>query len=382
MQCAVGMSTSPDPRAAAEDAARIAAERLEAPATLAVLVVSHHHARRAERVVDAVHQAASPESLVGCATEAVVAGRREVDEEPAVAVWLAELPRSAETYHMEYVRTSAGDVLGGYQFDPRGSDTHLLVPDPYSFPASVLLAHLNQHAPGTPVLGGFASGRARTTLFRDTKVLTSGAVGVRLPGVAVRPVVSQGCRPVGDPYTVTGAQDGVITELAGQPPLRLLESLVSGLSPHEQQLISTGVHLGIALDEYKTELGRGDFLVRSVVAADEEAGSVQIGEPVEVGTTVQFHVRDAATADEDLRASLTAALEDGRPAGALLFTCNGRGRNMFGEPDHDASLAGELLGDVPLAGFFAAGELGPVGGRNFVHAFTASLALFDEQPDG
>ncbi|NIR39215.1 MAG: hypothetical protein GWO22_25605, partial [Actinobacteria bacterium] len=163
------------------------------------------------------------------------------------------------------------------------------MPDPYSFPASVLLAHLNRHAPGTPVLGGFASGRARTTLFRDTKVLTSGAVGVRLPGVAVRPVVSQGCRPVGDPYTVTGAQDGVITELAGRPPLRLLESLVSGLPPHEQQLISTGVHLGIALDEYKTELGRGDFLVRSVVAADDEAGSIQIGEPVEVGTTVQFH---------------------------------------------------------------------------------------------
>lgn len=380
MRIGVGLSTSPDPQAAASEAAGAAVDGFTAP-TLAFVVISRHHARRAARVLEAVHQTAAPESLVGCAAAAVVAGRREVDEEPAVAVWLAELPSPVETYHMEYVQTSAGAVLGGYQFDPVGADTHLLVADPHTFPASVLLSHLNLHAPATAVVGGFAGGgRAPATLLLDTRVITSGAVGVRLPGVAVRPVISQGCRPIGDPYTVTSAQDGIIAQLAGRPPLRLLESLVASLPPDEQRLVSTGVHLGVALDEYKAELGVGDFLIRSVIGADEQTGSIQLGEPVDVGTTVQFHVRDAVSADEDLYQALTRAAEGGRPAGALLFTCNGRGRSMFDEPDHDAALVGKLLGDIPVAGFFAAGEFCPVGGRNFVHTFTASLALFDEVP--
>jgi small ligand-binding sensory domain FIST len=188
--------------------------------------------------------------------------------------------------------------------------------------------------------------------------------------------VSQGCRPIGDPCTVTGARGAIITELAGRPPLRLLQHIVAGMPLQEQVLVSRGVHLGLAIDEYTAEYGRGDFLIRAITGADQETGALQVGDLVEVGATVQFHVRDAVTADEDLRESLLRARVEGRPIGALLFTCNGRGTRMFDEPNHDAVIVSDLLGGVPVAGFFAAGELGPVGGKNFLHGFTASMALF------
>jgi small ligand-binding sensory domain FIST len=381
MQVGVGLSTAPDPLVAAGEAARAAVDHLgSSEPALAVLVTSPHFARRAERVLETVYSVAAPESLIGCVAEAVVAGRREVESEPAVAVWLAALSRPVETFHMAFVRTSAAAVIGGYQFDPSSTDPHLLIPDPYTFPAHALLSHLNQHAPGTLVMGGIASGtQGSSTLFRDTKVVTSGAVGVRLPDVTLRPVVSQGCRPIGNPYTVTGAQDAVITELAGQPPVLLLENVIAALPADEQRLVATGVLIGIVVDEYKAELARGDFLVRPITGVDQDAGWIHVGEQVPVGTTVQFHVRDAASADEDLRESLIRARDDGPSAAALLFTCNGRGTHLFDSPNHDAALISEILGNLPTAGYFAAGEIGPVGGKNFMHGFTASLALLDER---
>jgi small ligand-binding sensory domain FIST len=327
-----------------------------------------------------VHEFAQPDALVGCVAEAVVAGRREIEREPAVVVWLAVLPQPAETFHMEFLRTASGGLFGGYRFDRAGQDLHLLLPDPHTFPTQFLFTHLNSHAPGTTVVGGLASGAEEpglTRLFCDAEVFASGAVGVRLPGLRTRPIVSQGCRPIGDPYTVTRADGTIITELAGRPPLRLLEEIVTGLAPQEQVLVSRGLHLGLAIDEYKSELARGDFLIRAVTGADEATGAIGVSDLVDIGTTVQFQVRDAATADEDLRESLLHARAEGRPVGALLFTCNGRGSHMFDVPDHDAALMSDLLGGVPLAGFFAAGELGPVGGKNFLHGFTASIALFD-----
>src|SRR5262249_23297261 len=156
------------------------------------------------------------------------------------------------------------------------------------------------------------------------------------------------------------ARGSVITDLGGQPPLRLLEGIVSRMGSDDQALVSEGLQLGVAIDEYKAELGRGDFLIRAVTGADEESGALQVGDLIEVGTTVQFQVRDAISADEDLRESLLTARAAGRPLGALLFTCNGRGSRMFDQPDHDAAMVSDLLDGVPVAGFFAAGELGPV----------------------
>ncbi len=185
-------------------------------------------------------------------------------------------------------------------------------------------------------------------------------------------MVSQGCRPIGKPFVVTRAQRNFVEELGGEPALGRLRELAERATDAERELLQRGLHVGLVVDEHKAEFGRGDFLVRNVLGADRETGAIAVGDQVGVGQTVQFHVRDAEAADEDLRELLRGV--DAR--GALLFTCNGRGRHLFGTPDHDAGVVAQLLGPIPAAGAFCAGEIGPVGGRNFLHGFTASLALF------
>jgi small ligand-binding sensory domain FIST len=379
----VGVSTAPDARQAAVAAAAHARDELagEAP-SLAVLLASRSHTDQAVDVLDAVQRMVEAPALIGCVAEAIVAGRREIEEEPAVAVWLAS-GLAAETFQLDFVRTGSGGLITGYRFDRTAHDLHLLLPDPYTFPSSLLIEHLNTDLSGTTVVGGLVSGGqgpGDTRLFRDHGVLTSGLVGVRLPGVHGVPIVSQGCRPIGDPYIVTGADGARITELGGRPPMQRLREIVVGLPPDEQELVSRGLQVGIVVDEHLAAPGQGDFLIRGLLGADSSNGAIEIGEVVEVGATVQFQVRDAAGADKDLRLAVewAAAALPGRPVGALLFTCNGRGRRMFGVADHDASTIEELLGGIPLAGFFAAGEIGPIAGRNALHAFTASMALFVE----
>jgi small ligand-binding sensory domain FIST len=195
--------------------------------------------------------------------------------------------------------------------------------------------------------------------------------------VQLTTVVSQGCRPIGTPLVVTRAHGTLMHELAGEPPLHRLIEQAQDLPQGDIALINRGLQLGVVIDEHKLEFDRGDFLIRNVLGADRETGAIQVGEEVEVGTTVQFQVRDAQSADEDLRELLLGRSADG----ALLFSCNGRGTNLFPVPDHDATVISDMLGPVPVGGFFAAGEIGPVAGRNFLHAFTASVALFRD-PSG
>jgi small ligand-binding sensory domain FIST len=193
----------------------------------------------------------------------------------------------------------------------------------------------------------------------------------------VRTVVSQGCAPIGRDSVITAAEGNVVFELAGRPAIKRLREDLGALATEQQRLAATGgVLAGLVIDENRSEYTRGDYLMRGLIGADEETGALAIGEPVRVGQTLRFHVRDARAADEDLREGLAGVLEGERAAGALLFTCNGRGLNMFPEPDHDARVVAEALEGDSLAGFFCAGEIGPVGGRPFLHGFTATLAVF------
>ena len=383
MRIGVGVSTAPDARQAAVEAAAHARDELAGAApSLAVLLGSRSHTDQAVDILNAVQEMVEPPALIGCVAQAIVAGRHEIEDGPAVAVWLAS-GLAAETFQLDFVRTGSGGLITGYRFDRTAQDLHLLLPDPYTFPSSLLVEHLNTDLPGTTVVGGVVSGgRAPgdTRLFRDHDVLTSGLVGARLPGMHAIPIVSQGCRPIGDPYIVTGADGALITELGGRPPLQRLREIVEGLSHDEQELVSHGLSIGIVVDEHLAAPGQGDFMIRGLLGADSSTGAIEIGDVVEVGATVQFQVRDAAGADKDLRLAVerAGAQLPGPPVGALLFTCNGRGRRMFGVADHDASTIEELLGGIPLAGFFAAGEIGPIGGRNALHGFTASMALFIE----
>ena len=392
MKVGAGLSTDPVAPTATTEAAFAAAKGLEGrPSDLAVVFASIHHAPAADQVLEAVHRAASPAAVIGCIGEAVVGGTREVEGDPAVSVWLGAFPGRAETFHMQFVSTKSGGVFAGWRFQQERAGpmpVHLMICDPFTFPADLLLTHLNEAMPGMIVVGGNASGGAQagqTILFQDRQIHREGAVGVRLPGsMGVRTLVSQGCRPIGDALVVTRAERNVVFELAGRSPLERLRETVAALAPPDRELVSHGLHVGRAIDEYKAEQGTGDFLIRGVIGADPNTGAVAVGEHFEVGQTLRFHVRDAATADEELRVLLEREVGEmrGRPAGALLFTCNGRGSRLFPTPDHDARLVSSFLGGVPLAGFFCAGELGPVGGKNFVHGFTASLAVFldDEGP--
>jgi small ligand-binding sensory domain FIST len=374
-----GLSLNLDTRRAAVEAALAASAGLSGgPPSLAVLFASSHHAEGAEALLDAVHGAAGPEAVIGCVAEAVVGGGREVEGDPAVSVWLASFPKPVDTFRLEYLPDQEAFV--GWP-GPSAGRAHLLICDPFTFPTDALLRELDREGSGGVFIGGMASGGpgpGETRLFLDHSVRDSGAVVARLPaGVDVRALVSQGCRPIGPSYTVTKAEGNAIVELAGKPPLERLREVHARADQRDRALIAAGLHIGRVIDEYAADPGRGDYLIRAVIGADPRTGAIAVGDVVSVGETVRFHARDADAADEDLRAML-GTVED-RPSAALLFTCNGRGSRMFSVPDHDAALAWKGLGEAPLAGFFCAGEVGPVGGRNFLHGFTASLALFYEQ---
>lgn len=368
MPFASALSVHPVTAMAVGEAAGQVLEQLGPNPDLVAVFVTPHHAGALEDVGAAVRAVLSPTVLFGCAAVSVLGVRHEAEDEPGVSVWAGRFGP------VRGVRLStAADPLPEVPFEAQAL---LLVADPFTFDVQALYERLG----GLPVIGGNASaarGPGGNRLALDEAVFVDGAVGAFIgPGARVEAVVSQGCRPIGNPYVVTRSERNVVYELAGRPALeRLVEMASGGAIPEEDvRLINSGLHLGTVIDEHKDRFERGDFLVRNVLGADREVGAIAVGDEVELGSTVQFHVRDAATADEDLHAAL-----DGRgdSDGALMFTCNGRGRRLFGVPHHDAEVFDEEVG-APVAGFFAAGEFGPVGRKNFVHGFTASVALFHD----
>jgi small ligand-binding sensory domain FIST len=367
-------------RATAEAAAEATAAFDDDHPDLVFAFFSNDHHDAAEDVASALSDRFPLAVTIGCAAEGIIAGPRELEVGPAVSVWAAVLPQTAVVpFSLRFVE--AGDGEAAYDGWPDGLSpdaTVLMMCDPFSFPAGHLLSRMNEDAPGMLFAGGVASGvhsEGQARLILNGEVHSAGAVCAGISGrVRVQPLISQGCRPIGTPATITRADRNMIFELAGERAVDRISDIWSNASPKERSLMQNdGLFLGRVVNEYKTDFGRGDFVVRNVVGADAETGVVAVGDVVSVGETVQFHVRDPVAADEDLHELLTSI--DSSPAGALLFTCNGRGSNMFNEPDHDATMVTKVLG-TPLAGFFANGELGPVGSRNFWHSFTASLALF------
>jgi small ligand-binding sensory domain FIST len=345
------------------------------PPDLAVLFVTSSHAGALEDAAGAVRTVLGPGALVGCAAETVVGGDREVEEQPAVSLWAGHTG-PVVPFHLRLETTPDGDTLVGWPDPVPGAPSALLLlADPFSFPADAFLSRVGDDFPHLPVVGGMASaarGPGGNRLVLDDRVVDHGAVGAFFgPDVGVATVVSQGCRPVGDPYAVTKAERNIVYELAGRPALERLQDVARRASDDDRRLLGQGVHLGRVIDEQQATYDRGDFLIRNLIGADPDNGAIAVGDLVEVGQTAQFQVRDAASADEDLR-----ELMNGRMAeAALLFTCNGRGSRLFGVPDHDAEVVADTLGHRTVAGMSCAGELGPVGGRNFLHGFTASVVL-------
>jgi small ligand-binding sensory domain FIST len=384
---AAALSTADDTDAAIANICGTALKQLGAPTNLAMLFASAHHASRLDEVAAQVCEAIGSEMLMGCTGESIIGGSQEIEQAPAISLWLAALPATTVIpMHLDFQQTHEGGTFIGWPADlpdvwPDGAGM-LMMGEPFSFPADELVRRLNEDHAGAAVLGGMASGGVspgENRLILGRQIYDTGAVAVLIHGaVRIRSVVSQGCRPIGQPFVVTRAEANVIHELGGAPPLVRLQEVFDSLSAQEQRLVRSGVHVGRVLSEYRDKFDRGDFLVRNVIGADPNTGAIAIGDFVRPGQTVQFHVRDEQSADEDLRTLLkTQAGRSTQSRGALLFTCNGRGTRLFSRPDHDAACVRDELGDIPTAGFFAQGEIGPVGGQNFLHGFTASVALFE-----
>ena len=384
VRIACGLSTAADPRTGAIDAAsKVAAELPAARIDLAVVFASGAHLADPEATLAGVHEALAPDVLIGCGAGGVVGDGREVEAGTAVTVWAAAFEHGfVSTFHAEVTELEDGVAIAGVP-DLQGAGGAILLPDPYSFPTDAVLAEMAGRAPGVPVLGGLSSARTlrgQAALFLGEQVVPGGAVGVRFDGVELLPCVSQGATPIGPELEITSGEGRLIKQLGGRPALGALRAVLDRLDDAEREMLAQGMLLGIVVERGDgDEHPPGDFLVRSVLGGDPETGAIAIGAAIEEGQVVRVHARDAASADRDLNEALglrRRALGDDAPAGALMFTCNGRGRGMFGVPDHDASAVANTLGDIPLAGFFAGGEIGPVGGENFLHGFTATVAVF------
>jgi small ligand-binding sensory domain FIST len=327
----------------------------------------------------------APGVLIGCTAEAVAGTGREVESPPGLTLWAAVLPGTdLEAFALEPAEAPDGQItLTGWppHVEPAApaalasDDAVILLADPFTFPPEALNDADGMPA-RRPVIGGMASGATAPgghRLLIGGRVLTAGAVGVVVPGAV--PLVSQGCRPVGPEMTITSCDGGVIQSLAGRPALTRLQEVIGALPPDERAMAEQGVLAGLVIDGNKPVLEQGDFLIRGIAGGDPQTGAVVVGEQVRVGQVMRLQVRDHASADADLRAVLAAVPRD-QAGGALLFTCNGRGTRMFPEPHHDARAIADVLGDIPVAGFFCNGEIGPVGGRAYLHGFTSTLAIF------
>jgi small ligand-binding sensory domain FIST len=348
--------------------------KTEAPDLLLLFVSAAYGENYAELLAQAAQRSGARE-VAGCSASGIIAVEREVEDEPGVAALALRLPPGA----LLAVRQAPENHPAGAQWlgMPSGDCTGLIVlADPFTTDAMALIEDLQHAYPGVPIVGGMATGEPgvrATSVFRGGQV-SNGAVVIGLGGtVGLRPVVSQGCEPIGENWTITDAEGHVVKAIGGRPAYEVLVDTVRGLDAERRERVNGNLLVGLAMDEYRDEFRRGDFLIRNLMGVDPKSGAIAIAAQARVGQTLQFQIRDARAADEELRAMLGAVV--GEPAAALLFACNGRGVGLFGAPDHDARTVRALLGPLPLAGLFCNGEIGPVGASTYVHGFTASLAL-------
>jgi small ligand-binding sensory domain FIST len=384
-----------DTRTAATEVADTLFDELGANGAADLLFVfgSYHHRSAFDDAADIIRKTLSPKAFIGVTAEAVLGNDRELDGIAGMSAVAVQLPPqvTVHSWHStpeDPLPLQDPDAMRQRLGIPAADDqpqtfTLFMFGDPFSTPITRLLPALNAlNRPNQRIVitGGMASGASQpglNVLVLNDKIVHAGVIGVTVFGeIDIEFLVSQGCRPIGKPMIVTKCHQNVVLELGGRKAMEVLQELASELSESEKRLLSRGLLMGSVVNEYKEHFGRGDFLVRNIMGFDQKVGGIAIGEMCRVGQTLQFHVRDAATAAEDLQLLLDGqVIHDPPPFAALLFSCNGRGERLFGEPNHDITIIRQRLGEVPIAGFFAAGEFGPIGNQSFLHGHTASLAV-------
>lgn len=381
--------------AAREIASELRSGSLVRPDILVVFGSFHHRALFSD-VLEVLRGDLHPAHLLACTAKSVVSDRLELEDGPAISALALSLPGVvARPFHFDIADGppsvwSDSFIRDRVALPPDEGDAHgvlphrgtIMVSDPFSINAAEAAAAIDRAAgpQGARVIGGIASGASHAglnVLAADRRIAHMGAVGLSIFGdVQIDFVTSSGCRPVGAPMVVTKARGGEIHELGGKPALSAARAMADALSESERAHFANGLLVGIAVNAAKPRLGRGDFLVRPVQALDAARGIITLPEAIAVGTTVQFQVRDASTAHEDLDMLLDAEMLRDPAAAALLFTCYLRGSRLYGDAENDAALLSRRLGGLPIAGFHTAGEIAPIGRRSQLHTQTAAVALF------
>ena len=387
MRSAVAISEHLDTRTAAIEVAGLLDQAMDGPTDLVLVFASFHHREALEEAISDIRQTLSPKTIIGLTAESVVGCDLELEGVAGISSIALRMPGVTltpwTTSPKKPVPISRPEEIPDWIGLQEDTKAVLFFADPFTTPITRLLPALvncsGENNP-LPIIGGMASGASQATYNRivvDDKGMRSGGVGLTISGsIDFECIVSQGCRPIGKPMRVTKVAGNVVLELGGVPALDVLNELARESNPNDRALLEGGLLLGSVIDENRDHFGRGDFLIRSVLGIDRKQKGIAAGEFYRLGKTVQFHVRDAQAAVEDLQLLLDAQHLGTQPFAGLLVTCNGRGRNLFHEDDHDLTIIRQRIGDVPISGFFAAGEIGPIGGRSFLHGHTACLTLF------
>ena len=387
MRSAAAISEHLDTRTAAIEVAALLEKAMAGPTDLVFVFASFHHRESFEDAIADIRQTLAPKTIIGVTAESVVGCDLELEGVAGLSAIAMHLPGITitpwTTTPKKPVPISRPDEIPDWIGLQEDTKAVFFFADPFSTPITRLLPALvrcrGEENP-LPIIGGMASGASQATYNRlivNDQGLQSGGIGLTMSGpIDIECIVSQGCRPIGSHHRVTKVDRNVVLELGGKPALDVLHELAKNANQHERQLLEGGLMLGGVINEHKSHFGRGDFLVRSVLGIDQKRKGIAAGEFYRLGKTVQFHVRDAQTAVEDLQLLLDAQQLDEGPFAGLLVTCNGRGRNLFQEEDHDLTIIRNRIGEIPISGFFAAGEIGPIGGFSFLHGHTACLTVF------
>ena len=356
--------------------------------SLGLLFMTPHYFEAAPRILEVLRVHAEIPLLLGCSSASLIIGSRENEDERGLVLSLFSLP-GAELRGVHFTQEQVEEANGpGYWaletgLRPEQVNGWLAFADPFHMDAEAWLRGWNELYAPKPIVGGLAGGdfsQRTTQLYLDGEVFEEGGVAVAVAGeVELQSVISQGCTPVGETWTITKTEGNIIHKIANRPAYEVLQETFTRLPEREQRKARGNLFVGLVVNEYLEEFHRGDFLVRNILGGDPQSGALAIGALPRQGQTMQFQRRDADAATEDMTAlldRLSQRLAGRALYGGCLCTCNGRGHRLFGHPNHDAGLVQEKLGPFEVAGFFCNGEIGPIGERNFLHGYTASLAVF------
>lgn len=342
----------------------------------------------AKQVLEILRVHAQIPLLAGCSSQSLIAGDQELEDNAGVALGLYSLPGAElKAFHFTQEQVEEANGPGYWPLETGLERTQtngwLVFIDPFHLDSETWLRTWNEAYAPLPVLGGLASGEfteQTTQVYLNGDVFEEGGVAISIGGeVKLAGVTSQGCTPIGETWTLTKVEQNIIHEIGNRPAYEVLAETFNKLSAEEQKRARGNLFIGLVTNEYLDEFHRGDFLIRNLLGADARSGSIAVGALPRQGQTIQFQRRSAAAANEDMSELLAGAqkqLAGGTVYGACLCCCNGRGKNLFGRPNHDAQMVQERLGPMGLAGFFCNGEIGPIGEKNFLHGYTASLAVF------